>query len=56
MLFLLDGKPMPDNLSDISTWLMEHIRDNPAKNLYEDGFFRMRYFQKSTAHLTLKCL
>lgn len=30
MLFLLDGKPIPDNRGDISTRLMEHIRDNPA--------------------------
>ncbi|CDG97209.1 hypothetical protein XBP1_2510006 [Xenorhabdus bovienii str. puntauvense] len=26
MLFLLDGKPIPDNRGDISTRLMEHIR------------------------------
>lgn len=52
MLFLLDGKPIPDNRSDITTRLMAHIRDNPA----EDEFFRVRYFQKGTAHLTFKRL
>ncbi|WP_447214173.1 DUF4942 domain-containing protein [Enterobacter ludwigii] len=56
MLFLLDGKPIPDNRGDISTRLMEHIRDNPAKDVYEDEFFRVRYFQKGTAHLTFKRL
>ncbi|EFM20311.1 conserved hypothetical protein [Pantoea sp. aB] len=35
---------------------MEHIRDNPAKDVYEDNFFRIRYFQKGTAHLTFKRL
>ncbi len=56
MLFLLDGKPIPDNRSDISTRLMEHIRDNPAKDVYEDEFFRIRYYQKGTAHLAFKRL
>jgi len=54
MLFLLDGKPIPDNRGDISTRLMEHIRDNPAKETYEDELFSIRYFQKGTAHLTFK--
>lgn len=54
MLFLLDGKPIPDNRGDISTRLMEHIRDNPGKEVYEDEFFSIRYFQKGTAHLTFK--
>lgn len=56
MLFLLDGKPIPDNRSDITTRLMVHIRDNPAEDVYEDEFFRVRYFQKGTAHLTFKRL
>lgn len=33
---------------------MEHIRDNPNKDAYEDNYFSIRYFQKGTAHLTLK--
>lgn len=56
MLFLLDDKPIPDNRGDISIRLMEHIRDNPAKNDYEDEYFSIRYFQKGTAHLTFKRL
>ncbi|EPY4079453.1 DUF4942 domain-containing protein [Klebsiella quasipneumoniae] len=56
MLFLLDGKPIPDNCGDISIRLVEHIRDNPAKNAYEDEYFSIRYFQKGTAHLTFKRL
>ncbi|BEM89789.1 TPA: DUF4942 domain-containing protein [Serratia marcescens] len=56
MLFLLDGKPIPDNRGDICTRLMAHIRDNPAKDVYEDEFFSIRYFQKGTAHLTFKRL
>ncbi|AYD44721.1 TPA: DUF4942 domain-containing protein [Yersinia enterocolitica] len=54
MLFLLDGKPIPDNRGDVTTRLMEHIRDNPSKDVYEDAFFSIRYFQKGTAHLTFK--
>ncbi|EKK5435664.1 DUF4942 domain-containing protein [Enterobacter hormaechei] len=56
MLFLLSGKSIPDNRSDITTRLMAHIRDNPDKDVYEDEFFRIRYFQKGTAHLTFKRL
>ncbi len=54
MLFLLDGKSIPDNRGDISTRLMEYIRDNPAKGVYKDEFFSIRYFQKGTAHITFK--
>ncbi|PQK94206.1 DUF4942 domain-containing protein [Pantoea ananatis] len=56
MLFLLSGKSIPDNRSDITTRLMAHIRDNPDKDVYEDEFFCIRYFQKGTAHLTFKRL
>ena len=54
MLFLLDGKPIPDNRGDVTTRLMEHIRDNPSKDIYEDDFFSIRYFQKGTVHITFK--
>ncbi|WP_461238133.1 DUF4942 domain-containing protein [Klebsiella michiganensis] len=54
MLFLLDGKPIPDNRGDVTTRLMEHIRDNPSQDVYEDYFFSIRYFQKGTAHITFK--
>ena len=33
---------------------MNHIRDNPAKDVYDDAYFSIRYFQKGTAHLTFK--
>ncbi|EOV7882100.1 TPA: DUF4942 domain-containing protein [Yersinia enterocolitica] len=56
MLFLLDGKPIPDNRGDITIRLMDHIKDNPSTDVYEDEFFRIRYFQKGTAHLTFKRL
>ncbi|MGE4802513.1 DUF4942 domain-containing protein [Yersinia hibernica] len=56
MLFLLDGKPIPDNRGDITIRLMDHIRDNPSTDVYEDEFFSIRYFQKGTAHLTFKRL
>lgn len=54
MLFLLDGKPIPDNRGDITTRLMDHIRDNPSKDVYEDNLFSIRYFQKGTGHITFK--
>ncbi|HDX8787057.1 TPA: DUF4942 domain-containing protein [Klebsiella michiganensis] len=54
MLFLLDGKPIPDNRGDVTTRLMDHIRDNLSKDVYEDDFFSVRYFQKGTAHITFK--
>ncbi|WP_156170218.1 DUF4942 domain-containing protein, partial [Yersinia similis] len=54
MLYLLDSKPIPDNRGDVTIRLTEHIRDNPSKDVYEDAFFSIRYFQKGTAHLTFK--
>lgn len=54
MLFLLDGKAIPDNRADISINLMNHIRDNLGKDVYEDAYFSIRYFQKETAHVTFK--
>ncbi|HAT2781381.1 TPA: DUF4942 domain-containing protein [Citrobacter koseri] len=54
MLFLLDGKPISDNRGDVTIRLMDHIRDNPSKDVYEDDFFSIRYFQKGTAHITFK--
>jgi len=54
MPFLLDGKLIPDNRGDVTTRLMEHIRDHPGVQSYEDDFFSIRYFQKGTVHLTLK--
>lgn len=56
MLYLLDGKPVPDNRGDISVRLMEYIRDNPRQQSYEDELFGIRYFQKGTAHVVFKRL
>ncbi|HEJ7105090.1 DUF4942 domain-containing protein [Serratia marcescens] len=56
MLYLLDGKPVPDNRGDISVRLMEYIRDNPRLQSYEDELFGIRYFQKGTAHVIFKRL
>ncbi|CNI01938.1 z1226 protein [Yersinia frederiksenii] len=56
MLYLLDGKPVPDNRGDISVRLMEYIRDNPRQQSYEDEQFGIRYFQKGTAHVIFKRL
>ncbi|HEJ7014026.1 TPA: DUF4942 domain-containing protein [Serratia marcescens] len=56
MLYLLDGKPVPDNRGDISVRLMEYIRDNPRQQIYEDELFGIRYFQKGTAHVIFKRL
>lgn len=54
MLFLLDGKAIPDTPGEIAMHLMEHIRDNPDRDVYNDAYFTIRYFQKGTAHLTFK--
>ncbi|SFK73357.1 protein of unknown function [Candidatus Pantoea symbiotica] len=54
MLYLLDGKAIPDNRGDISINLMNHIRENPGKDVYEDMYFSIRYFQRGTAHLKFK--
>lgn len=54
MLCLLDGKSVPDNRRDISIRLMDYIRDNPGKDVYDDAYLSIRYFQKGTAHLTFK--
>ncbi|CNK33292.1 z1226 protein [Yersinia frederiksenii] len=56
MLYLLDGKPVPDNRGDISVRLMEYIRDNPRQQSYEDELLGIRYFQKGTAHVIFKRL
>ena len=56
MLHLLDSKPIPDNRGDISVRLMEHVRDSPHLQSYEDDLFSIRYFQKGTAHVIFKRL
>ncbi len=56
MLHLLDSKPVPENRGDISVRLMEHVRDSPRLQSYEDDLFSIRYFQKGTAHVIFKRL
>lgn len=54
MLMLLDGKPVPDNRADVTRRLGDHIHENRGSNRYEDGMFKIKYFQKGTAHITFK--
>lgn len=54
MLTLLDGKPLPDNRSDIACRLSDHIGQQRTSVVYEDELFRIKYFQKGSAHIVLK--
>ncbi|EAB6919718.1 DUF4942 domain-containing protein [Salmonella enterica subsp. enterica serovar Chester] len=54
MLMLLDGKPVPDNRVDVTRRLGDHIHENSGSNSYEDGMFKIKYFQKGTAHIVFK--
>ncbi|EIK6736336.1 DUF4942 domain-containing protein [Salmonella enterica subsp. enterica serovar Aqua] len=54
MLMLLDGKPVPNNRADVTRRLGDHIHENRGSNSYEDGMFKIKYFQKGTAHITFK--
>ncbi|ECD0362580.1 DUF4942 domain-containing protein [Salmonella enterica subsp. enterica] len=54
MLMLLDGKPVPDNRADVTRRLGDHIHENKGSNSYEDGMFKIKYFQKGTAHIIFK--
>lgn len=56
MLYLLDGKTIPDNRHDISIRFMDFVRDNPHQQVFEDDFFSIRYFQKGSGHITFKRL
>lgn len=54
MLMILDGKPVPDNRTDVTRRLGDHIHENRHSNHYEDEMFTIKYFQKSTAHISFK--
>ncbi|EAA3110471.1 DUF4942 domain-containing protein [Salmonella enterica subsp. enterica serovar Montevideo] len=54
MLMLLDGKPVPDSRADVTRRLGDHIHENSGSNSYEDGMFKIKYFQKGTAHIVFK--
>ena len=56
MLYLLDGKTIPDNRHDISIRFMDFVRDNPHQQVFEDDMFTIRYFQKGSGHITFKRL
>ena len=56
MLYLLDGKTIPDNRHDISIRFMGFVRDNPHQQVFEDDMFTIRYFQKDSGHITFKRL
>ncbi|MHA3501360.1 DUF4942 domain-containing protein [Yersinia enterocolitica] len=55
MLFLLEGKAIPDNRRDVTARLYEHISANRQRaEVYEDEYFAIKYFMKGSAHLTFK--
>ncbi|VXC71669.1 Restriction endonuclease subunit M [Enterobacterales bacterium 8AC] len=55
MLFLLEGKAIPDNRRDVTARLYEHISAHRQRaELYEDEYFTIKYFMKGSAHLTFK--
>ncbi|MDM2901183.1 DUF4942 domain-containing protein [Citrobacter sp. Cpo037] len=56
MLYLLDGKTIPDNRYDVSIRFMDFVSDNPHQQVFEDDMFTIRYFQKGSGHITFKRL
>ncbi|CNH31022.1 z1226 protein [Yersinia pseudotuberculosis] len=52
MLFLLDGKPIPENCHDVTVRLSEHINQQSIPEIFDDAYFSIRYFQKGSAHIT----
>lgn len=54
MLYLLDGKTIPDNRHDVTIRLLDFIRDNPGQQVFEDDLFTIRLFQKGSGHITFK--
>ncbi|OVZ84554.1 DUF4942 domain-containing protein [Yersinia intermedia] len=55
MLYLLDGKAIPDNRGGVTSRLYEHIRANSqmAKD-YQDDYLHIKYFMKGSAHLAFR--
>jgi hypothetical protein len=47
MLFLLDGKTIPDNRHDVTIRLMDFIRDNPRQQVFGDDLFTIRFFKRA---------
>lgn len=52
ILFLLDGKPIPENCHDVTVRLSEHINQQSTPEIFDDAYFSIRYFQKGSAHIT----
>jgi hypothetical protein len=56
MLNLLDGKPVPENRSDLPVRLDMHINKQRSSAIFEDAYVEIRYFQKGTAHILFRRL
>ena len=54
MLMLLDGQPLPDNREDVARRLGDHIHAKRSSDSYEDTMFKIKYFQKGSAHIIFK--
>lgn len=55
MLYLLDGKPLPDNREDIASRFDDHVsRHGKSAEDYNNDYLSIRYFQKGSAHITFK--
>lgn len=51
MLHLLDGKPVPDNRTDITCQFDAHINQHKTAEDFTDDYLMIRYFQKGSAHI-----
>ncbi|EDH5631405.1 restriction endonuclease subunit M [Salmonella enterica subsp. enterica serovar Claibornei] len=51
MLHLLDGKPVPDNRTDIARQFDAHISKCKTGEDFTDDYLMIRYFQKGSAHI-----
>lgn len=54
MLHLLDGKPVPDNRTDIARQFDAHISQHKTAEDFTDDYLMIRYYQKGTAHVSFK--
>lgn len=54
MLMILDGQPVPDNRTDVTRRLGDHIHENRHSSRYEDEMFVIKYFEKGTTHITFR--
>lgn len=52
MLHLLDGKPVPDNRTDIARQFDAHISKHKTAEDFTDDYLKIRYFQKGSAHIS----